>query len=417
MIYESHNQKALKRRAVNRAEQVSGHLMSRPVYAREDMAATRMQPATGTPSFVHHQTGLPTKMVPSPEHSPASTAASLPSFKYLAQVADQSNLQYMRAPSLGCEYVPVPLIRTESTYVSPPESVASPTPTPSRSVSPVMTHMVLPIRRAKRQSPSYRVEKKTKPAKRKDYSSMAQAQEIENNRRIDEAQHPYKEGIQMPVNGYLMPGGNSNHVDGHRSFPRFDRPYVPREAKRAKSVTGSSDPNTRHNVAQTHLRAEKGGSRMVLQRLLVSGLGWRGHKLQTVVNAKSSGMLYEEKDLLQASTQFNAFAIVIMQELFGVRGMQELGSMLDLFEPEDVQPADVVRGPLDDDKTYGLKCQAARIQVIEEAHLPLGLKNVRSRDELLQIIEQKLMPIASDYGRVALQQMFFSKPRQDRAMF
>ncbi|KAG9629119.1 hypothetical protein KCU69_g21006, partial [Aureobasidium melanogenum] len=148
---------------------------------------------------------------------------------------------------------------------------------------------------------------------------------------------------------------------------------------------------------------------MVLQRLLVGGLGWRGHRLQTVVNAKSSGMLYEEKDLLQASTQLNALAIIIMQELFGASGMQQLGGILDFFDPEDVQPADVVRDPRDDDRTYNLKCQAARIQVIEEAHLPLGLKNVRSRDELLHIIEQKLMPIASDYGRVTLQQMFFSK--------
>lgn len=156
---------------------------------------------------------------------------------------------------------------------------------------------------------------------------------------------------------------------------------------------------------------------MVLQRLLVSGLGWRGRRLQTVVNAKNSGMLYEEKDLLQASNQLNSLAIIFMQELFGTRGMQQLGRMLDFFEPEDIQPADVVRDACDDDRTYKLKSQAARIQVIEEAHLPLGLKNVRSRDELLDIIDQKLMPIASDHGRVALQQMFFCKPREGRAMF
>lgn len=391
--------------------------MPRPVYAREDMAASRTQPATSIPSILHHPTRLPTTMVPSPKHSPASATVSLPSFRYLSEVADQSNLQYMRAPSVGSEYIPVPIIRTESSYVSPPESVAAPSPSPSTSVSPTMPQMVLPIRRAKRQTPSYRVEKNTKSAKRKDYSATAKAQECENNRRIDEAQRPYKEGVQAPSNGYLVPGGGSNHINGHRSLPRFDRTHVPREAKRAKSATGSSDPNTRHNVAQTHLRAEKGGSRMVLQRLLVGALGWRGHKLQTVVNAKSSGMLYEEKDLLQASTQFNALAIIIMQEMFGTRGMQQLGALLDFFEPEDVQPADVVRDPRDDDKTHNLKCQAARIQVIEEAHLPLGLKNVRSRDELLHIIEQKLMPIANDYGRVALQQMFFCKPREGRAMF
>lgn len=354
-------------------------------------------------------------MVPSPQHSPASTTVSLPSFRYLSEVAGQSNLQYMRAPSVGSEYIPAPIIRTESSYVSPPESVAASSPTPSASVSPTMPQMVLPIRRAKRQTPSYRVEKNTKSAKRKDYSATAKAQECENNRRIDEAQRPYKEGVQAFSNSYLVPDGS--RVNGHHSFPRFDHTHVPREAKRAKSATGSSDPNTRHNVAQTHLRAEKGGSRMVLQRLLVSATGWRGHKLQTVVNAKSSGMLFEEKDLLQASTQLNSLAIIIMQGLFGTEGMQQLGGILDLFEPEDVQPADVVRDPREDDRTYNLKCQAARIQVIEEAHLPLGLKNVRSRDELLHIIDQKLMPIASDYGRVALQQMFFCKPRKGRAMF
>ncbi|KAG9584704.1 hypothetical protein KCU86_g12703, partial [Aureobasidium melanogenum] len=276
MIYEPHNQNALRRRALNRVEQISGHLLSRPVYAREDMAVTRTQPATGTSSFLHHhQNGPPTMMVPSPDHSPASAAVSLPSFRHFADIADQSNLQYMRAPSLGCEYVPVPIIRKEYSYVSPPESVAAPSPTPSRSVSPSMPQTVLPIRRAKKTSPSYRVEKKTKSAKRKDYSVTARAQECENNRRVDEAQRPYKESIQAPVNGYLMPDGNSNHVNANRLFPRFDRTHVPRESKRARSVTGSSDPNTRHNVAQTHLRAEKGGSRMVLQRLLVGGLGWR----------------------------------------------------------------------------------------------------------------------------------------------
>ncbi|KAK6004416.1 hypothetical protein QM012_008278 [Aureobasidium pullulans] len=381
------------------------------------MAAARTQPATSTTSFFHHQNGLPTRVIPSPENSPASATVTLPPFRHFAQVADQSNLQYMRAPSVGYEYVPVPLIRTESTYVSPRESAASPTPTPSRSVSPSMHHIALPIRRAKRHTPSHRVEKKTKSATRKVYSATAKALESDNNRRIDEAQRPYKEGFQATINDHLMSGGDTTHINGYRSFPRFDRTHVPREAKRAKSVTGSSDPNTRHNVAQTHLRAEKGGSRMVLQRLLVSALGWRGHKLQTVVNAKSSGMLYEEKDLLQAGTQVNSLAVVLLQEIFGMKGMRQLVNSLEFFEPEDVQPAEVVRDPHDDDKTYNLKCQAARIQVIEEAHLPLGLKNVRSRDELLHIIEQKLMPIASDNGRVVLQQMFLCKPREGRAMF
>ncbi|CAD0092209.1 unnamed protein product [Aureobasidium vineae] len=409
MMYESHNQTAFRRRVVDRVGQVSEHLRSRPAYAREDMATDRTQSTTSTPSFLHHQNGLPTSLAPTLVQSPSLGAVPLPSFKHMAEVADHSNLQYMRAPSFGSEYIPVPLTRTESLYVSPPESVFSPTPTPSRSVTPAMARMSLSVRSVKRQSPSYRVEKKAKPSKRKDMSTTARAQGFENNRRIDAAQRPYKEGVQTPL---MSSDGN-----GRQRFPRFDRPHAPREAKPAKSATGSSDPNTRHNVAQTHLRAEKGGSRMVLQRLLVSGLNWKGRKIQTVVNAKSSGMLYEEKDLLQASTQLNALAIFILQEIFGVEGMQQLGDILDLFEPEDVQPAVVMRDPRDDDKTYEFKCQAARIQVIEEAHLPLGLKNVRSQDELLQIVQHKLMPIADDFGKVVLQQMFFRKPREHRAMF
>jgi hypothetical protein len=336
---------------------------------------------------------------------------SLPSFKHFAEVADQSQIRYMRAPSVGYEYIPVPLIGAQSTLVSPPESVASPTPTPSRSVSPVMAKTALPIRRAKRQSPTYRVEKTTKSGgKHKNYSATAKAQEIENNIRIDAIQQPYKAG-RVPGSGHT-----TGQVSGHHSFPRFDFMHVQSEAKRAKSVTGSSDPNTRHNMAQTHLRAEKGGSRMTLQRLLVSGIGWKGRKLQTVVNARSSGMLYEEKDTLEGTINFNVVAIILLQELFDEDGMRELGTMLELFEPEYVGPAEVARDACDDDKTYELKCQGARIKVIEEAHLPLGLKHIRSRDELLEIVQQKLMPIATDFGKVALQDMFFRKPRESRAM-
>lgn len=170
-------------------------------------------------------------------------------------------------------------------------------------------------------------------------------------------------------------------------------------------------------MAQTHLRAEKGSYRMTLQRLLVSGLGWRGQKLQTVVNARSSGMLYEEKDLLEMSTNFISAAITIMQELFGEEGMQQLVAMVDQFQPEDVYPAEVVRDARDDDKTYKCKRDGARITVLEEAHLPLGLKNIRSRDELLDIVAQKLVPIANDFGKSALQEMFFRQPtRRGRAM-
>jgi hypothetical protein len=372
------------------------------------MAASRTQSTTGAPSILHHQNVLPTRL---PVQSPASMTVSLPSFKHFAEVADQSQIRYMRAPSVGYEYIPVPLIGAQSTLVSPPESVASPTPTPSRSVSPVMAKTALPIRRAKRQSPTYRVEKTTKSGgKHKNYSATAKAQEIENNIRIDTIQQPYKAG-RVPGSGHT-----TGQVSGHHSFPRFDFMHVQSEAKRAKSVTGSSDPNTRHNMAQTHLRAEKGGSRMTLQRLLVSGIGWKGRKLQTVVNARSSGMLYEEKDTLEGTINFNVVAIILLQELFDEDGMRELGTMLELFEPEYVGPAEVARDARDDDKTHELKCQGARIKVIEEAHLPLGLKHIRSRDELLEIIQQKLMPIASDFGKAALQDMFFRKPREARAL-
>lgn len=363
--------------------------MSRPVHVRDDMASSRMQPTTGAPSVLHHQNGLPTRLAPT---------TSLPSFKHLAEVAD---LQCMRAPSVGYDYVPVPLIRGESTLISPPESVISPTPTPSRSVSPIMAKTAPSASRAKKQSPSYRVEKTAKSPRRKNYSDTAKAQEIENNRRIEAAQRPYKDGVQVSA--------------GHHSFPRYDHMYAPCEAKRTKSATGSSDPNTRHNMAQTHLRAEKGSYRMVLQRLLVSSLHWRDAKLQTVVNAKSSGMVYEEKDLLRKCAQLSAICLILLQPLFDEDGMQDLCNMLDLFEPEDVGPAEVVRDERNDDKTYELKCQAARIQVIEEAHLPLGLKHIKSQDELLDVVQQKVMPIANDFGRSVLQEMFFREPRENRA--
>jgi hypothetical protein len=371
------------------------------------MAASRTQSTTGAPSILHHQNVLPTRLA---VQSPASMTVSLPSFKHFAEVADQSNPQYMRAPSVGYEYIPVPLIGVESTLISPPESVASPTPTPSRSVSPIMARLALPIRRAKRRSPTYRVEKTTKSGKRKNLSATAKALQSENNRRIEAAQRPYKDGVRVPSRRI------TGQASGRPSFPRFDRKPVQSEAKRTKSVTGSSDPNMRHNMAQTHLRAEKGGHMMTLQRLLVSGLGWRGRKLQTLVNARSSGMLYEGINLLQASTQINIFGIIVLQAMFGEEGMQELGTMLDLFDPEDVGPAEVVRDPRDDDETYAFKCQEARIKVIEEAHLPLGLKHIRSQDELLEVVQQKLMPIATDFGKAALQDMFFRKPREARAL-
>jgi hypothetical protein len=356
--------------------------------------------------MLHRQNGLLTSLAPTQTQYPASITGSLPPFKCLLEVAGQSpQLQYMRAPSVGSEYIPVPLIEAESTLVSPPGSVGSPTPTPSRSVSPTMANMARPVSRGKRQSPAYRVEKSTKPTKGKNYSTMAKAQQLENNRRLNAAQRPYKEGVPVPGRGHTI------------TFPRFDPMHIPCEAKRAKAVTGSSDPVTRHNMSQTHLRAEKGSYRMVLQRLLVSGLDWRGQKLQNVVNAKSSGMLYEEKDLLEMSTNFISVAIIIMQQLFGEEGMQHFVGMLDLFEPEDVFPAEVVRDARDDDKTYELKLQGARIGVLEEAHLPLGLKNIRSREELLDIVAQKLIPIASDFGKSALQEMFLRQPtREGRAM-
>jgi hypothetical protein len=373
------------------------------------MAASRTHSTTGVPSILHRQNGLPTSLAPTRTQYSAPMTGSLPSFKHLAEVADQSQqLQYMHAPSVDYDYIPVSLIGAESTLMSPPESIASLSPTPSRSVSPAMAKMALPVSRGKRQSPAYRVEKSTKSTKGKNYSTTAKAQDLENNRRLDAAQRPYKEGIRVP---------GSENISGHHSFPRFDSTHVPCEAKRTKSVTGSSDPNTRHNMAQTHLRAEKGSQRMTLQRLLVGALGWRGQKLQTIVNAKSSGTLYEEKEFLKMSTNVIAAAIIFMQKFFDEEGMQQFVAMLNLFEPEDVCPAEVVRDARDDDKTYELKLQGARIGVVEEAHLPLGLKNIRSREELLGIVAQKLIPIANDFGKSALQEMFFRQPtRESRAM-
>jgi hypothetical protein len=373
------------------------------------MAASRTQSTTGSPSISRRQNGLLTSLALTQTQYPASMAGSLPPFKCLLEVADQSKqLHYMRSPSVGSEYIPAPLIGAESTLLSPPESVASPTPTPSRSVSPTMTKMALPVSQSNRQSPAYRVGKSTKSTKGKNYSMAAKAQELENQRRIDAAQRPYKEGVPVP---------GSEHITGHHSFPRFNPMHVPCEVKRAKSVTGSSDPNTRHNMAQTHLRAEKGSQRMTLQRLLVGALGWRGQKLQTIVNARSSGTLYEEKESLKMSTNFIAVATIFMQKFFDEEGMQQLVAMIDLFEPEDVCPAEVVIDARDDEKTYKLKCDAAKIGVLEEAHLPLGLKNIRSREELLEIVQQKLMPIANKFGKSALQEMFLRQPtREGRAM-
>ncbi|KAI4798636.1 hypothetical protein E4T44_11713 [Aureobasidium sp. EXF-8845] len=406
MLSESHNQTAFGRRAVERVRQIDHHLTSRPVHVREDMAASRTPSTTDTPSILHRQNGLLTSLAPTQTQYSASMTGSLPPFKCLLEVADQSQqLHYMRAPSVGSEYVSVPLIGGESTLFSPPESVASPTPTPSRSVSPAMAKMALPISQGRRQSPAYRVEKSSKSTKSKNYSTAAKAQELENNRRIDAAQRPYKDGVRVLGSGHTT------------TFPRFDPMHIPYEAKRTKSVTGSSDPNTRHNMAQTHLRAEKGSQRMTLQRLLVGALGWRGEKLQTIVNARSSGTLYEEKESLKASTNLIAIAIIFMQKFFDEEGMQQLVAMLDLFEPEDVCPAEVVRDARDDEKLYKFKCDAARIGVLEEAHLPLGLKNIRSREELLDIVAQKLIPIANDFGKSALQEMFLRQPtREGRAM-
>ncbi|TIA31423.1 hypothetical protein D6C78_08946 [Aureobasidium pullulans] len=410
MAPQVHNHTAATQTARNRVEHFSNHLPPYPVQARHNVIGSQIQHVVGSPAMLHHQTGLPPRQAPTPWHSPAHATVSLPPFSCFAEVADQSNLHYMRSPSVGSEYIPVPLIKMESTYNSPPESVVS--LSRSGSVSPTISAATLSsCNTTKRRAPlpsRSRIEKKTKCTKRKDMSAMAEALDESINRRVDEVHRPYRDGN--------MPGTASSRVNASQSFPRFDHAHIPRGAKRAKSTTGSSDPSTRHNVAQTYLRAEKGGSRMTLQRLLVNGINWRGQKLQTKVNARSSGMLYEEKELLQASTQFNAFAILILQQLFGPEGMQHIGSILECFEPEEVHPMQVARDPQDDDKTYEFKRQAARVEVIAEASQPLGLKNVQSMDELLHIIEEKVMPIANNIGKQVLHQMCY-RPRESQAKF
>ncbi|KAI5235113.1 hypothetical protein E4T43_09492 [Aureobasidium subglaciale] len=397
------------RRATDRAGQVNDHFMARDVQARQHMSLSQARPTASTTFRPHRQDPLPARPTSTLWQSPAPMTVTLPSFRHLAETADGSTLQYMRAPSIGCDYIPAPLIKTESMYVSPPESIAS--PTPSASISPAIRKATLPSNKAaKRQSPPCRVEKRTKWTKRQGWTLKAEAQDQANNQRLGKIQRAFRNGTQVPLLSGAVPADASKT----QIFPRFDHARATRENERVMIQTGSSDGNNRHNLAQTHLRAEKGDSKVKLQRLLVNSIGWRGKKLQTKVNARSSGMLYEEKELLQANTQYNALNTILMQKLFGSEGMRQLGAHLDVFEPEDVQPAEVLRSPLDDDKTYEFKQQAARIEVIAEAGDPLGLKHIHSEEQLNDIVRQKLLPLANPHGQAFLQQAF-PKPGEARA--
>ncbi|KAI5208372.1 hypothetical protein AUEXF2481DRAFT_6089 [Aureobasidium subglaciale EXF-2481] len=409
MVVQLHNHTNVRRRATDRAGQVNDHFMARDVQARQHMSLSQARPTASTTLRPHRQDQLPARPTSTPWQSPAPMTVTLPSFKHLAETADRSTLQYTRAPSIGFDYIPVPLIKTESMYVSPPESIAS--PTPSASISPAIRKATLPSNKAaKRQSPPRMVEKRSKCTKRQGWTLKAEAQDQANNQRLDEIQRAFRDGTQVP----LISGAVPADAGKTQIFPRFDHARATRENERVKIQTGSSDGNNRHNLAQTHLRAEKGDSKMKLQRLLVNGIGWRGKKLQTKVNARSSGMLYEEKELLQADTQYNALNTIVMQKLFGPEGMRQLGALLDLFEPDDVQPAEVLRSTLDDDKTYEFKQQAARIEVIAEAGDPLGLKHIHSEEQLNGIVRQRLLPLANPLGKAFLQQAF-PKPGEARA--
>ncbi|KAI5198121.1 hypothetical protein E4T39_06951 [Aureobasidium subglaciale] len=404
-----HNHTTVSRRAVDRAGQVNDHFMPRGVQAREHMVSSQAHPTANTALMPHHQNALPSIPPTTSWQSPAPMSVTLPSFKHLAEMADRSTLQYMHAPSISCDYITVPLIKSESMYISRPESLAS--STPSRSISPVMLKTAIPSNKtAKRQSPPCRVEKRSKSTKRQGWTLKAEAQDQANNQRLDEIQRAFRDGTHVPLLSGAIPADASKT----QVFPRFDHAHATRENERVKIQTGSSDGNNRHNLAQTHLRAEKGDSRMKIQRLLVNGIGWRGKKLQTKVNARSSGMLYEEKELLQAETQLNSLSTIILKKLFGPEGMPQIGGLVHLFEPEDVQPAEVVRSPLDDDRTYEFKQQAARIEVIAEAADPLGLKHIHSEEQLNDIVRQNLLPIANPRGKAFLQEAF-SKPGEVRA--
>jgi hypothetical protein len=389
-------QNADTRRAVDRMTRFSEHLTRSPLQAQEIL------PQTHTP--VPFETTLPSRSIMytnshdhTPLPTPASTPTCLPSFKYMAQAAAGEFVPNLPATY---DYMSAPFVKVESAYSSPPESVASLSP------SPAWSSAVLPSssRTARRRSSplsnhavsSSRVEKKTKGTKRKDMSMSAEALDNEINARIDEIQRPYRGGNQT-----MKPVAPPQSY----GFPRFGYIQQPYESKRARTASGSCDANQRHNDAQTHLRSEKGSNKMTLQRLLVSGFKWIGDKLQTKVNARSSGMLYEEKELLQANSQVISLCTIIMQELFTPEGMHELGGKLHLFEPEEVRPQVPIREPQDDDKTYEFKCQMAKIEVIAEATQPLRLKSVQSERDLANVFMEHLMPLANPVGQMVFQKM------------
>lgn len=182
--------------------------------------------------------------------------------------------------------------------------------------------------------------------------------------------------------------------------------HHPRDIKRALTATGRSDPQQRHNVAQTYLRGEKGSHLLTSQRLLFGVFGWRGGKLQTKVNARSSGLLYEGKDLTQACNNLMYLCSVLLEVLFDEEGLQKLGEKLSLFEPEEVRPEAVIRDKEDDDKTYEFKQHGARVKVMEEVMEPLGLKGAQTMDEVCALIREHIIPLANADGKKIFQKKF-----------
>lgn len=336
-----------------------------------------------------------------------AAATQLPPCSDLARLADTHSLEYMRAPSVKCEYVPVPLVKTEPVCSSydlhaGPLMLESPiSPASSMSVSPTLAMACLPVNRVnKRQAKSRRSsgqldghDTKPRAVKRRNMSLVAETLDMAMNEQLDDIHALYKDS------------NRSSRASRAQRFPRYSLRQHPRENKRTIASTSCSDKNERHNVAQTYLRSEKGSGRMTLERLLVGCGGCRDGKLQTKVNARSSGLVFEEKGLLRSSIQMHSLSFIILQELFGSEGMQQLGKVCHMFEPEEVRPATVFRDPQDDDKTYDFKCQQAKVDVIAAASEPLGLKRARSQEELLDMIREHVMPLANPMGKQVFQQM------------
>lgn len=71
--------------------------------------------------------------------------------------------------------------------------------------------------------------------------------------------------------------------------------------------TESESPQTVHNVSQSKLRKSQAQYHVGTQRILTGTLGWVSDKLQSSGNAKSSGLLYQTKHLMEASNDLGMY--------------------------------------------------------------------------------------------------------------